>query len=207
MAALLQAGTTLDKVSAPLFPPDALEVVPLYAPGGALLPTKLAQQYVGDRLFNPLTLLIFPVGPSWGAPGMQITKCANFCTNSLCNYHLWATIIPEHAKNDQAHAELPCGHCDSFSCAGHTHLQVHALWPSPHYRHCFLIISPCRWCTKACWVASATLMLLSFPVAWAAHKCLKLCTFNLCHATPTYSAQHDMQCTSTGIPGIIGNAH
>jgi hypothetical protein len=88
MGALLQAGTTLDKVSAPLFPADALEVVPLYAPGGALLPTKLAQQYVGDRLFNPLTLLIFPVDPSYGAPGTQITKCATFCTTLLCKNYI-----------------------------------------------------------------------------------------------------------------------
>ena len=57
----MQAGSELE-VSAPLFPEDVLEAVPLYAPGGALLPTRLVQQYFGDRLVNPLTLIIFPTG-------------------------------------------------------------------------------------------------------------------------------------------------
>ena len=71
-----QAGSVLARVAAPLFPADALEAVPLYAPGGALLPTKLAAQYVGDRLFNPLTLLIFPAGSAAAKSGAAISKCA-----------------------------------------------------------------------------------------------------------------------------------
>ena len=57
-------------MSAPLFPADPLECVPLFAPAGGLLPTKLAQQYFGDRLFNPLTLFVFP-----GAQGAVDSTC------------------------------------------------------------------------------------------------------------------------------------
>ena len=67
-----QAGSTLASVPAPLFPADALEAVPLFAPAGSLLPTRLAQQYFGDRLFNPLTLFIFP-----GGEGELNSACAS----------------------------------------------------------------------------------------------------------------------------------
>lgn len=63
-----QAGTLLDDVAAPLFPDDSLDAVPLYAPASALLPLKLPQQYVGDRLINPLTLAVFPAATGAATP-------------------------------------------------------------------------------------------------------------------------------------------
>lgn len=63
-----QAGTLLDDVAAPLFPDDPLEAVPLYAPASGLLPLKLPQQYVGDRLVNPLTLAVFPAATGAATP-------------------------------------------------------------------------------------------------------------------------------------------
>ncbi|KAK9903343.1 hypothetical protein WJX75_003349 [Coccomyxa subellipsoidea] len=64
----IKAGTLLDDVAAPLFPDDSLDAVPLYAPASALLPLKLPQQYVGDRLVNPLTLAVFPAATGAATP-------------------------------------------------------------------------------------------------------------------------------------------
>lgn len=76
-----QAGTELGSVPAPLYPEDSLEAVPLYAPAGALLPMKLAQQYVGDLLINPLTLAVFPADKG----ATSSSKCALLCSARLCS--------------------------------------------------------------------------------------------------------------------------
>ena len=98
-------------MSAPLFPADPLEVVPLFAPGCGLMPTKLAQQYVGDRLFNPLTLFIFPSGPvaesainSTCGPSMHHPR-ARDCGRgdfavALWPWHFNTSLNPQHKALD-----------------------------------------------------------------------------------------------------------